>query len=323
MSHTRRKSVTGETLSFEVPSEIVAGRVWSRTVRDAAMSALLAGWLTSVAAGQEFSPIPRVTPGVGGAGEAGAPPVGTPGLTPPGTGRVPLGAGSASPFEGAGPALGPSGGSGPYGPAVPPPLGAPMSPHAAPSRGSGPPTQRMRDMSWIYIDVPKPRKVRVHDIITVMVDEKSEMTQNARFDRQRNAVLNAQLRSFIRLDNQGNLEPAAGNTPAINGQLRSQLNSFGTARSAEGLKYRIAATIVDVLPNGTLILEARKTIRTNSEVWEYQLTGRARSEDILANNTLLSENIAELDIAKRESGKVYDSAKRGWIQGLYDFLLPF
>src|SRR5262245_51490647 len=41
---------------------------------------------------------------------------------------------------------------------------------------------RRRDLSWIYIDRPRPRKVGVHDIITVIVDEKSEVTQNSRFN---------------------------------------------------------------------------------------------------------------------------------------------
>src|SRR5260370_672317 len=63
---------------------------------------------------------------------------------------------------------------------------------------------RRRDLSWIYIDRPRPRKVGVHDIITVIVDEKSESTQNSRFNRQRNTIFNAQLREWIRLNSQGN-----------------------------------------------------------------------------------------------------------------------
>lgn len=190
----------------------------------------------------------------------------------------------------------------------------------------GPPpvfVPRMRDYSWIYIELPPPRLVKVHDIITVLVNENSEVTQDSRFERQRNAQIRAQIRQFIRLDDELRLKPAAKDSPTIDAQLRSQLQANGLAKSREGIRYRIAATVVDVLPNGTLILEARKTIRTNEELWEYSLTGRIRSEDILANNTVLSENIANLDIVKRERGKVYDSSKRGWLLLIYDKLLPF
>lgn len=210
--------------------------------------------------------------------------------------------------------------------------GTGMQQPAAPQMGEPSPYGRSLDMeerpmplrnSWIWIDNPPLRKVRVHDIITVVVDEKSEVTQDSRFNRQRNAILKAQLREFIRIDDMFRLKPAAKDSPTIDTQLRSQLNSFGVANSREGMKYRIAATVVDVLPNGTLILEARKTIQTNSEVWEYSLTGRIRSEDVQANNTVLSENVADLAIAKNETGKIKDSTKRGHLLKLYDALLPF
>jgi flagellar L-ring protein precursor FlgH len=204
-------------------------------------------------------------------------------------------------------------GDGPFGPpgAVPQGVYAPA------------PVPRMRDYSWIHIELPPPKVVKVHDIITVIVSENSEVTSDSRFERQRNAQLRAQLRQFIRLDDDLNLRPAAKDSPTIDGQLRSQLQSNGLAKTREGIRYRIAATVVDVLPNGTLILEARKTIRTNEDLWEYALVGKIRGEDVLANNTVLSENIADLGITKTERGKVADSTKRGWFLRIYDALLPF
>jgi len=201
-------------------------------------------------------------------------------------------------------------------------------PEALEAPFSGPPPfverpLRRRDVSWIHIDRPRPKRVGVHDIVTVIVDEKSEVTQNSRFNRQRNLLFKAQLKEFIRLNEDFILKNAAENSPTIDAQLRSQLQSFGQGLSQEGMKYRIAATVVDVLPNGTLILEAHKSIRTNGELWEYSLTGRIRTQDILANNTVLSENVADLSISKREHGKIHDSTKRGVFMALYDFLLPF
>jgi len=182
---------------------------------------------------------------------------------------------------------------------------------------------RRRDLSWIYIDRPRPRKLGVHDIITVVVDEKAELTQNTRFNRQRNIIFNAILREFIRIDSKGNLNTAASEAPGIEGQLQSQMQSYGQGLSTEGLKYRIAATVVDILPNGTLILEARKSILTNDALWEYSLTGRIRTQDVAGNNTVHSENVADLKITKRENGKIPSSTKRGILTKLYDWWLPF
>jgi len=44
---------------------------------------------------------------------------------------------------------------------------------------------------------------------------------------------------------------------------------------------------------------------------------------VLANNTVLSEHIANLNIIKVEHGKVKSSTDRGWLMRLYDAMKPF
>ncbi len=66
----------------------------------------------------------------------------------------------------------------------------------------------------------------------------------------------------------------------------------------DGLKLRIPARVVDIRPNGHLVLEAHQTIRNNEEIWERSISGIVRPEDILPNNTVLSEDVAELQIFK-------------------------
>jgi len=188
---------------------------------------------------------------------------------------------------------------------------------------AGPGSLEMRDFSWIHIPAAEPRVVKVHDIITIIVDEKAEVTSNSRFNRSRAASLKAELKEFIRIADSGNLATAAPNQPTIDANLQSRLNSTGQLIDQEGIRYKIAATVVDVLPNGNLVLEARKTIRTNRDEWQYRLTGEVRSEDISRDNTALSENIVNLFIDRQSRGKVFSSTKRAWGVRLYDLLSPF
>ena len=181
----------------------------------------------------------------------------------------------------------------------------------------------IRDYSWIFIDAPEQREMKVHDIVTVIVDDKSEATINSRFNRTKNTNLKAELKEFIRLNEDGNLTNAAANQPSIDAKSTSTLNSTGNLTDQEGMRFRIAATVVDVLPNGNLVLEARKSIRTNQDLWEYSLTGEVRSIDVSSNNTVMSEHIANLHIEKHQRGKVYSSTKRPWGVTLYDLLSPF
>lgn len=181
---------------------------------------------------------------------------------------------------------------------------------------------RVRDYSWIYIDPEKERVFSVHDLVTVIVNEKAEVTLNSQFNRQKTAQLKAELKEFIKLGN-GALRNSAATSPTIDTNLQGRLNAIGQVTDSEGITYRIAATIVDVLPNGNLVLEARKSIRTSDDMWEYSLTGIIRPEDVQKNNTILSETVADLQIVKRQNGKVFDSTKRAWGIKIYDKIWPF
>jgi flagellar L-ring protein precursor FlgH len=199
------------------------------------------------------------------------------------------------------------------------PAPAPLGPVVIP----GGPAMRTRDLSWIYIDAVEPREIKLHDIVTITVDEKSEVIMNSRFNRQKNARLKAEIKEFLRIGNEGNLERAALNGPKIDTQLQGNLNTTGQVTDQEGIKYRIAATVADVLPNGIVRLEARKVIQTQDDVSEYTLTGELRAVDIGPDNMASSENVANLRIEKRQRGKVYDSVKRNWGYRLYDLIFPF
>jgi flagellar L-ring protein FlgH len=181
----------------------------------------------------------------------------------------------------------------------------------------------VRDYGWTYIDAPAPREIALHDIVTILVDEKAELLVQSRFNRQRNATFKAELKEFLRLDDDLNLASAVQDGVAVDANLRARLQSDGNTTDREGVRYRIAATIVAVLPNGNVVLEARKTIRSNDGIWEYTLTGTIASRDIKGDYTAISENVANLQIEKHQKGKIADSTQRPWGMWLYDKLSPF
>ncbi len=187
------------------------------------------------------------------------------------------------------------------------------------------PAPTIRDYSFIYIDAPPPPElIKVHDIITIEVDEKAEVIVNSRFNRQRNGSFTAQLKEFVRIRSDGpTLEPTAATQPGIEGNLQNRLQTIGQLTDLEGITYKIAATVVDVLPNGTIVLEARKSIRTNQDFFEYRLTGRVDKGKIRPDRTARTEDIAELKIDRIQKGKVFDSTKVNWGTRILDIIFPF
>lgn len=223
-----------------------------------------------------------------------------------------------------------SGITAPYSSDLPVPTAAMLPPGGVVASG-GPvisvvgPRMSTRAFSFVHIDAaPPPPQIKVHDIITIEVDEKTEVIVTSRFNRQRNGAYTAQLKEFVRIVNGGkNLEGAASNEPSVEASLQNRLQTLGTATDQEGITYRIAATVVDVLPNGTVVLEARKSITSNQDKFEYRLSGRVDKGMIKPNRTAQSSDIAELKIERMQRGKVFDSTKANWGTRLLDAIVPF
>lgn len=178
--------------------------------------------------------------------------------------------------------------------------------------------------SWCYQELEPPKTIRLHDKITVIVDEKSQVTSEAEVDRRKRSSIDARLQDWIKFDNWA-LKPAAqaDGDPRIRASLNNQLRSEMDLETRDGMRFRLTAEVVDIRPNGDLVLEAHRTIKNNSEVWEQSLSGIVRRDDVLPNNTVLSEKIAELSICKREQGHVREAYARGWFQRFIDKVKPF
>ncbi|MEW4453118.1 flagellar basal body L-ring protein FlgH [Bremerella sp. JC817] len=191
----------------------------------------------------------------------------------------------------------------------------------AASAASGTPyNDTTENMSWYYRELPPPRQVQVHDLIHIRVDERSQAFSDGEIDRKKSGQYAAILTDWLRLDGLDSIKPAvqADGDPRIVGTLNQRLKSQAEMETTEGLKFTIAAEVQEILPNGTLKLEARKTITVNDEIWIYHLRGTCRTEDINPSNTVLSEHLADLTITKEDQGSVRDAYRRGWLLNLWD-----
>ena len=79
----------------------------------------------------------------------------------------------------------------------------------------------------------------------------------------------------------------------------------------------------EVLDNGTLMIEGKREIKIGDDVKTVILTGLVRPNDILPNNTVLSQNVANMKLHNEAKGPVARSKRRGWIDRIVDVLWPF
>jgi len=172
---------------------------------------------------------------------------------------------------------------------------------------------------------PPPREIHKYDLVTIRVNELERMESEGRVQRRKNSNLDARLQNWLQIIDIDTVKPA----PQADGDLRirgqdNQIYRVQTdLETSKRLDLNIAATVADVRPNKTLVLEAHRQIIIDNEVWEYSLSGVCRAEDIGPDNVILSRNISELKIKKLEQGLVRDSYKRGVISRLLDRFNPF
>lgn len=179
--------------------------------------------------------------------------------------------------------------------------------------------------NWYEVPLPPPKEVRVHDIITIRVDLGARMTSDVQFQRRRTSQYDAQLNDWLVFEGLKSMKPAPmeDGEPRAQGNLNYLNRVTGDLETTESIKFEIAATVSAILPNGNLVLEAHRTVRNNNELWMHSLAGICRRDDIGPGNVILSKDLANLEVEKRELGHVRDTYKRGWLMRWWDQVSPF
>ena len=181
-------------------------------------------------------------------------------------------------------------------------------------------------MDYGSVTPMEPKKFRKHDIITVVVQEESSATSTSKSDSQKQQDFDLALQQFLKLS-LSNLAVSSstnsGTLPEVKFKYNNNRQNAADQQRTDTATLRISATIVDVKPNGTLVIEATKQIKMDKEVQHMTLSGTCRAEDVAVDNTVLSTQLADLKLEKNTTGEVRDGVKRGWLNGLIDKYNPF
>jgi len=111
--------------------------------------------------------------------------------------------------------------------------------------------------------------------------------------------------------------------PKAEGSGKSEFKGKGDTTREGKLIATITAKVVEVMPNGNLVLEARKEMTINNEKQILVFTGMTRPDDIDAGNTVLSSKIADARIYYVGDGVLQDKQSPGWLVRLLDKVWPF
>lgn len=188
-------------------------------------------------------------------------------------------------------------------------------------------TPQTNSSASLYAVAPKePRKLKKWDLITVIVREESDSKTKSLTDLKKTADIDLLLQQYIdfSLSNfsvKG--RPPLTNAPEFKGSANRNFKGDGSSDRSDSFSARVQAQVIDVKPNGILIIQASKQIKNDDEEQRFTLTGMVRAEDVTPDNSVLSTQLADLSLEKMTKGSVSDTSKRGWLPKLFDAINPF
>ena len=181
--------------------------------------------------------------------------------------------------------------------------------------------------SFYNVPEPKPKLLKKHDLVTIVIRENSQFSSNGTNDLKHGNDLDAIIDSYVNLGWEGGGPSLSEHLPVTPIEMKTsgQRDFKGDATLERDDSYtgRITAEVVDVKPNGTLILQATEDIKTDEEEQKVTLLGTCRVEDITEDNTVLSNQLYNMSLNKQHKGAVKDTTTRGLFTRLLDWINPF
>lgn len=163
------------------------------------------------------------------------------------------------------------------------------------------------------------RASQVYDVVTVEVSDRASAVSTGVTNTSRKSSANAAVTSLF-----GPKSATGALSNLANANSQQQLQGQGTTSRQSTLTTTVTAEVIDVLPNGNLVVEGRKEIMVNSEKQVITLRGVIRPDDLSPVNSVASDRVARMEILVNGRGVVNDATKRPFfLYRLLLGLLPF
>jgi flagellar L-ring protein precursor FlgH len=149
------------------------------------------------------------------------------------------------------------------------------------------------------------KAVRLHDVVSIVVTESLAASTDGQVKNSRASNASSGLTGLIgKLKTSNALQNLVGMTAA------SGLTAQGQSTTNSSLATTFGAEVVDVLPNGMLVVQATRQLTFSQQTQLIKLRGLVRPEDVSAQNEVQSTAMTDLELEVTGKGIVNDSTYR-------------
>jgi flagellar L-ring protein precursor FlgH len=149
---------------------------------------------------------------------------------------------------------------------------------------------------------------RQGDLLTIVLVERTDAQKSADTSLSRDTDIDIPAPVILG-------QPVTHNGVPVDTRLQSSTDFDGNGDSAQSnaLTGSITVTVAEVLPNGTLVVQGEKWIGINRGEEYIRVRGIVRPVDIRADNTVLSTQIGNVEIAYGGTGELASANRMGWL----------
>ena len=161
------------------------------------------------------------------------------------------------------------------------------------------------------------RARNVGDTITINLVERNTAQKSANANATRNGNMTASIGPITRL-------PLSGLSGlAAEADSESDFAGKGAAAANNAFNGTITVTVIDVYPNGNLLVSGEKMVAINQGNEFIRFSGVINPNNVTAANTVQSTQVADARIEYRGSGFIDESNTMGWLQRFFVAIMPF
>jgi flagellar L-ring protein precursor FlgH len=146
---------------------------------------------------------------------------------------------------------------------------------------------------------------RVHDVVSIVVTESLAASTDGQVKNSRASNASSGLTSLF-----GALKSSNNMQNLLGASASSGLTAQGQSTTNSSLTTTFGAEVVDVLPNGMLVVQATRQLTFSEQTQLIRLRGLVRPEDVSNQNQVLSTAMTDLELEVTGKGIVNDSTYR-------------
>jgi flagellar L-ring protein precursor FlgH len=167
------------------------------------------------------------------------------------------------------------------------------------------------------------RDWRVGDLVTIDIVTSSTANNTDNAALKRTGAISNSMTSFMGIPMSFGHINGGSLSPSIDASSDQEYAGTGSAVAANDITGQVEAVITQLDPNGTLALAGRTNVNVNGNVVAIVVTGYASPDDITANTTISSNQIADMNVQYVGTGPVEGAHQVPWLHQILNVVWPF